>query len=71
LNEPQRRWFAALEATHIGYGNKQLMAQVTELSPTTILRGYDELKVDLTGCPERHLRASGECMNLATGHRLF
>jgi hypothetical protein len=54
LNEPQRRWFAAL-----GHGGKQLMAQVTGLSPTTILRGCNELKADLADCPDQHLRASG------------
>lgn len=59
LNEPQRRWFVALEAMHIGHGGKQLMAQVTGLSPTTILRGCNELKADLAGCPQLHLRASG------------
>jgi hypothetical protein len=59
LNEPQRRWFAALEAMHIGHGDKQLMAQVTGLSPTTILRGCNELKADLADCPDQHLRASG------------
>jgi hypothetical protein len=59
LNEPQRRWLAALEAMHIGHGGKQLMAQMTGLSPTTILRGCNELKVDLADCPDQHLRASG------------
>lgn len=59
LNEPQRRWFAALEAMHMGHGGKQLMAQVTGLSPTTILRGCSELKDDLANCPDRHLRAPG------------
>jgi hypothetical protein len=59
LNEPQRRWFAALEAMHMGHGGKQLMAQVTGLSPTTILRGCNELRADLVDCPDQHLRASG------------
>jgi hypothetical protein len=35
------------------------MAQVTGLSPTTILRGCNELKADLADCPAQHLRASG------------
>lgn len=59
LNEPQRRWFAALEAMHMGHGGKQLMAQVTGLSPTTILRGCNELEADLVDRPDQHLRASG------------
>ena len=36
LNEPQRRWFAALEAICIGHGDKQLLAHITGLSPMTI-----------------------------------
>lgn len=59
LNEPQRRWFAALEAMHMGHGGKQLMAKITGLSPTTILRGCNELKDDLANCPELHMRAPG------------
>jgi hypothetical protein len=34
------------------------MAQVTGLSPTTILRGCNELKGDLANCPDQHLRAT-------------
>jgi uncharacterized protein YjeT (DUF2065 family) len=37
----------------------QLMARVTGLSPTTILRGCNELKADLADCPDQHLRTSG------------
>jgi hypothetical protein len=59
LNEPQRRWFAALQALHIGRGGKHLMEQGTGLSHTTILRGCRELESDLSGCPTTHLRASG------------
>ena len=39
LNEPQRRWFAALEAMRIGHGGKQLLAAITGLAPMTIRRG--------------------------------
>jgi hypothetical protein len=59
LNEPQRRWFAALEAMRLGHGGKHLLAQITGMSPTTILRGRHELEADLAGCPEVHLRAPG------------
>lgn len=52
LTEPQRRWFAALEAMPMGRGGKQLMAQVTGLSPTTILRSCNKLKADLADCPD-------------------
>jgi hypothetical protein len=59
LNEPQRRWFAALEAMRIGHGGKRLMAQITGLSPTPILRGCRELQSGLAHCPIEHLRAPG------------
>jgi hypothetical protein len=59
LNEPQRRWFVALEAMRLGHGGKHLLAQITGMSPTTILRGRHELEADLAGCPELHMRAPG------------
>src|SRR5437867_4217492 len=59
LNEPQRRWFAALEALRLGYGGKRLLGQITGLSPTTILRGCRELQSSLAQCPVDHLRVSG------------
>lgn len=59
LNEPQRRWFVALEAMRLGHGGKHLLAQITGMSLTTILRGRHELEADLAGCPEVHLRAPG------------
>ena len=59
LTEPQRRWFAAVEALHIGHGGKQLLARITGMSPTTILRGCIELKADLNQAPATHLRAAG------------
>lgn len=59
LSEPQRRWFAAVEAFRIGYGGKRLLSRITGISPTTILRGCMELESDLTDCPDDHLRAAG------------
>lgn len=59
LNEPQRRWFVALQALRIGHGGKTLLAQITGMSPTTILRGCNELQADLAGCPQVHQRAPG------------
>jgi hypothetical protein len=56
INEPQRRWFVALEAMRLGHGGKHLLAQITGMSPTTILRGRHELEADLAACPEVHLR---------------
>jgi len=59
LNEPQRRWFAALEALHIGHGGQRLLAHITGLSPMTIRRGCRELKSSLAPCPDKGLRAPG------------
>lgn len=59
LNEPQRRWFAALEALRIGHGGKQLLAQITGLAPMTIRRGCRELKSGLASCPSDGLRSPG------------
>jgi hypothetical protein len=59
LNEPQRRWYVALEAMRLGHGGKHLLAQITGMSPTTILRGRYKLEADLVGCPELHMRAPG------------
>ena len=43
LSEPQRRWYAALEANRLGYGGDRLVAQVTGLDEETIRRGRAEL----------------------------
>lgn len=59
LNEPQRRWFVALETLRLGHGGKQLMAQISGMSPTTILRGCHELRAELAEYPSLHLRAAG------------
>jgi hypothetical protein len=59
LNEPQRRWFVALEAMRLGHGGKHLLSQITGMSPTTILRGRHELEAELADCPESHMRAPG------------
>jgi hypothetical protein len=59
LNEPQRRWFAALEAVRIGHGGMRLAAQITSLSSMTIRRGCRELKSGLADCPDDGLRAPG------------
>lgn len=61
LNEPQRRWFAALEALRIGHGGKHFAALITGLSPMTIRRGSRELQSGLVDCPEVGLRAPGGC----------
>lgn len=59
LNEPQRRWFAALEALRIGHGGQRLVAQIIGLSSMTIRRGCREIESGLADCPDNSLRAPG------------
>jgi hypothetical protein len=59
LDEPQRRWYAALEARRHGHGGVRLLAQITGLDEKTIRRGQHELTTDLLGCPPSRLRQSG------------
>jgi hypothetical protein len=59
MSEQQRRWFVALEALRSGHGGKQLLTQITGISPTTIRRGCDELHADLADCPEQRVRVAG------------
>jgi hypothetical protein len=68
LNEPQRRWFAALEAMRIGHGSKQLLAQITGLSLMTIRRDCCELQSGLLDCPVAQLRAPGGGRPSAEAH---
>jgi hypothetical protein len=59
LDEQQRRWYAALEATRIGYGGDRLMSQITGLDPQTIRRGRRELDTDLSEVRPDRVRAPG------------
>jgi hypothetical protein len=59
LDEPQRRWYAALEAKRIGHGGDKFVAQVTGLSVKTIRRGRRELDAELRNCPADRLRHPG------------
>jgi hypothetical protein len=59
LNEQQRRWYAALEATRIGHGGDRLISQITGLDPQTICRGRRELDADLHEVSPERVRAPG------------
>ena len=59
LDEQQRRWYAALEATRLGHGGEHLMAQITGLAPQTIRRGRRELASELRERPAERVRAPG------------
>jgi len=59
LQEPQRRWYAAVESTRLGHGGDQLVAQITGLDPKTIQRGREELAASLAEHPSDRVRAPG------------
>jgi hypothetical protein len=58
LDEKNRRRFAGLWATQLGYGGVQSVARITGLSRTTITRGQQEVEQGTTPS-ERRVRAPG------------
>ncbi len=59
LDEPQRRWYAALESNRLGYGGDRLVSQITGLDEQTIRRGRQELAGSLADAPVTRLRRPG------------
>jgi hypothetical protein len=59
LDEQQRRWFAGLEATRLGYGGVQRLAEITGLDRHTIARGQRELASGLAARPTERVRCQG------------
>jgi hypothetical protein len=59
LDEQQRRWFAALEATRQGRGGVQRLAGITGLDRHTIARGQRELASGLADRPTERIRCQG------------
>ena len=59
LDEPQRRWYAALEANRLGQGGERLVSQITGLAEQTIRRGRQELAGSLAGVPVKRQRRPG------------
>ena len=59
LDEQQRRWVAAREASRLGHGGFQRVAAITGLHPETIRRGRDELAEDLRTRPANRVRLPG------------
>ncbi len=59
LNEQQRRWYAGLEAKHLGHGGMRLISQITGLDVNTIRRGRRELAENLQGRPRERVRVPG------------
>src|SRR4051794_24205189 len=58
LDEKNRRRFAGLWASQLGYGGVQAVARITGLSRTTITRGQQEVEQGATPT-ERRVRAPG------------
>jgi Rhodopirellula transposase DDE domain len=59
LDEQGRRWYAALEATKLGHGGLESLAQITGLHVNTIRRGQEELADDLAERPNARVRVEG------------
>ena len=59
LDEQQRRWVAAREATRLGHGGFQRVAAITGLHHDTIRRGRDELDEELRDRPTDQIRLPG------------
>ena len=58
LDEKNRRRFAGLWASQLGYGGVQAVARITGLSRTTITRGQQEVEQGVA-TSERRIRAPG------------
>ena len=59
LEEPQRRWYVALEANRLGRGGDRVLSEITGLDEKTIRRGRQELADGLAGVPVKRQRRSG------------
>jgi hypothetical protein len=59
LDEQQRRWYAAIEASRLGHGGIEQMAQITGLSVRTIRRGKRELQNNMADRPKDRVRLPG------------
>jgi hypothetical protein len=59
LDEPQRRWYAAVEANRLGHGGARLVARITGLDEKTIRRGQQEVAGSLADAPVKRRRPGG------------
>jgi hypothetical protein len=59
LDEPQRRWYAAVEANRLGRGGVRRMAAITGLDEQTIRRGQQEVAGSLADVPIKRQRRAG------------
>ncbi len=59
LDEPQRRWYAAVEANRLGRGGVRQVAAITGLDEQTIRRGQQEVAGSLADVPIKRQRRPG------------
>lgn len=59
LDERQRRWLAAVEASRIGYGGTEQLRTITGLDINTIRRGRREIASGLASNPVGRIRLAG------------
>jgi hypothetical protein len=59
LDEPQRRWYAAVEANRLGRGGVRRVAAITGLDEQTIRRGQQEVDGSLADVPVKRFRRPG------------
>jgi hypothetical protein len=59
LDEPQRRWYAAVEANRLGRGGVRRVATITGLDAQTIRRGQQEVAGALADVPSTRQRRPG------------
>jgi transposase len=59
LSEQQRRWVAAYEAKHLGWGGQTFVSLITGISRVSILRGQRELDEELQQRPSGRVRIPG------------
>lgn len=59
LDEQQRRWLAAVEASKMGHGSTQRLKEITGLDINTIRRGRRELEAELATRPVGRIRVAG------------
>lgn len=59
LDEQQRRWFVAIEASRLGFGGVRIMSQITGMDEKTIHRGQQELDEGLPDRPHDRVRLAG------------
>jgi len=66
LNEPQKRWFAAVKSSELGYGGISKVSQATCLSRTTITQGVKEVKDKKQLTNSNRIRREGGGRKLST-----